>query len=75
VAAALKITSGDTTIDADGTANLIDESDEGDVGDDVLGPGESVPFGIEIDLLNSNVDDITGNPTITLTITAESTNA
>lgn len=75
VEAALKITSGDTTIAADGSQNLVDESVEGGVGDDVLGPGEFVPFGIEVDLLNSNVEDISGNPTITLTITAESTNA
>lgn len=75
VADALKITSGDTTIAADGSQNLIDESDEGGVGDDILSPGESVPFGIEVDLLNSNVEDISGNPTITLTITAESVNA
>lgn len=69
---ALRITSGDATIDANGTENLLDESDEGDAGDDELDPGESVPFGIEVDLLDSDVDDITGNPTITLTITAES---
>lgn len=71
VESALKITSGSATIDADGTTNLLEESSEGDAGNDQLGSGEEVPFGIEVDLLDSAVDDISGEPDITLTITAE----
>ncbi|MGQ4554362.1 hypothetical protein [Halobellus sp. GM3] len=60
--AALKITSGSTTIDADGSTNLLDSD---------LTPGNSVTFGVEVDLLDSGISDISDSAEIDLTITAE----
>ncbi len=68
--AALRITSGDATIDADGSTNLIEESSEADADEDELDAGETMPFGLEVDLLESSIDDIDEDAEITLTITA-----
>jgi hypothetical protein len=67
---ALRIVSGDATIDAVDESNLLIESDAGDADDDRLSPGEAIPFGIEVDLTGS-IDKITGDPEITLTIIAD----
>jgi len=68
---ALEITSGNATIAADG-GDLLGPSDASDVEDDTLGPGEKVPFGLEVDLLTSSISDFDpdGNATVTLTIEA-----
>jgi hypothetical protein len=62
----------DVTIAADGNTNILDEdvAPNGN-GHDSLDPGEAFNWGISIDLLNSGVSDISGEPEITLTITAE----
>jgi len=67
---ALRIVSGEATIDAIDKANLLTESDAGDADDDELSPGEAVPFGIEVDL-TGDITEITGDPEITLTIIAD----
>lgn len=68
---ALSITSGDTTISADGSANLLVDSDEGSAGSDELTSGQSMPFGVEVDLLDSGISDFDSAADVTLTITAE----
>lgn len=68
---AMKITSGDATIDAIDESNLLVVSDAGDADDDELSPGEAVPFGIEVDLTGGEIGSIDGDPEITLTIIAE----
>lgn len=68
---ALRVVSDGTTIDAVDEANLLAESDAGDADDDVLAPGEAVPFGIEVDLIDADVAEITGDPDIALTIIAD----
>ncbi|QKG92002.1 hypothetical protein HPS36_03720 [Halorubrum salinarum] len=67
---ALRIVSGDATIDAVNEANLLAISDAGDAGNNELSPGEAVPFGVEVDL-TGDVTEITGDPEITLTIVAD----
>jgi hypothetical protein len=57
VETALKIVSGDASIDAVDEVNLLTESDAGGAADDVLTPGEAVPFGIAVDLIDA--EDIT----------------
>lgn len=68
---AMKITSGEATIDAIDEANLLAVSDAGDAGNDELSPGEAVPFGIAVDLTSVGISSIDGDPEITLTIIAE----
>ena len=68
---ALKIISGDATIDAVDELNLLFESDAGDAGDDELAPGQAVPIGIAIDLTDEGIDRIDGDPEITLRIIAD----
>ncbi len=68
---ALRITSGSTTIPASDDTNLLVESDQGGAGNDELAPGEAVPFGIVVDLTDTAIDSIDGNPDIALTITAD----
>lgn len=68
---ALKIISGDATIDAVDETNLLVVSDAGDAENDELAPGEAIPFGIAIDLTDDDIDSIDGDPEITLTIIAE----
>jgi len=63
--AALSITHGDDTLE-DGDNILSD-----DYADSTLGTGESVDFGIEIDLLDSGISDISDDAEINLTITAD----
>ena len=65
-------TDGVTEIDAVDEANLIAESNAEDAENNELVPGESFPFGIRIDLTDVEIDEITGDPDITLTIIAES---
>lgn len=67
---ALQIVSGDATIDAIDEQNLLALSDAGDADDNELSPGETVPFGIEVDL-TGDITEITGDPEITLTIIAD----
>ncbi|MUW14243.1 hypothetical protein GJ633_05910 [Halorubrum sp. CBA1125] len=67
---ALRIISGNATIDAVDEINLLAESDAGDADDDELSPGEAIPFGIEVDL-TGDIHEITGDPEITLTIIAD----
>lgn len=67
---ALKVVSGDATIDAIDEANLLLVSDEGGAGDDELDPGEAVPFGIEVDL-TGDIHEVSGDPDTTLTIIAD----
>lgn len=72
----LQITSGDATIDADGSGtDLLTESTAGDASTDPTGQldaGQSVPFGVQVDLTTADdgpaLDDAGA---ITLTITAE----
>ena len=68
---ALKIVSGDATIDAVDEENLLVVSDARDADDDRLAPGEAIPFGIEIDLTAVDIDRIDGDPEITLRIIAD----
>ena len=68
---ALKIISGDATIDAVDELNLLFESDAGDAGDDELAPGQAVPIGIAVDLTDEGIDRIDGDPEITLRIIAD----
>ena len=68
---ALRVVSDGTTIDAVDEANLLAESGAGDAADDVLAPGEAVPFGIEVDLPDADIAAITGDPNVTLTVTAD----
>ena len=70
---AMRITSGDATIDAIDESNLLVVSDAGDADDDELSPGEAVPFGIEVDLTDVGISSIDGDPEITLTIVADTT--
>lgn len=73
---ALRIVSGSdgtlVEIDAVDERNLIAESGAGDAGDDRLEPGESIPFGMRIDLTAAEIDEISGDPDVTLRIIAES---
>lgn len=69
---AMRIVSADAEIDAVDDANLIASSDAGDAGNDQLDPGDSIPFGIKIDLTAADIDEISGDPDITLRIIAES---
>jgi hypothetical protein len=71
VETALKIVSGDASIDAVDEVNLLTESDAGGAADDVLTPGEAVPFGIAVDLIDADLEAVTGDPDITLTIIAD----
>jgi len=71
VETALKIVSGDASIDAVDEVNLLTESDAGGAADDVLTPGEAVPFGIAVDLIDADLEEVTGDPDITLTIIAD----
>jgi len=71
VETALKIVSGDASIDAVDEVNLLTESDAGGAADDVLTPGEAVPFGIAVDLVDADLEEVTGDPEITLTIIAD----
>lgn len=71
VETALQVVSGDASIDAVDEANLLTESNAGGAADDVLTPGEAVPFGIAIDLIGADLEAVTGNPDITLTIIAD----
>ena len=71
VETALKIVSGDASIDAVDEVNLLTESDAGGAADDVLTPGEAVPFGIAVDLIDADLEEVTGDPEITLTIIAD----
>jgi len=68
---ALSITSGDATTSGDGSTNLLTSSSAGDAGNDKLTSGESLPFGIEVDLLDSGISDFESAADVTLTITAE----
>lgn len=61
---ALRIVSGDATIDATGGANLLELSHAGDADNHELSHSEAVPFGIEVDL-TGDVTKITGDPEIT----------
>lgn len=72
---ALKIRSGSAVIDATREANLLVRSDAEDAADDELAPGESFPFGIDVDLLDVPISCIDGNPNVTLTIVADTTAA
>lgn len=73
---ALRIVSNDdgdlVEIDAVDDRNLIAESDAGDADDDRLEPGESIPFGMRVDLTATDIDEISGDPDVTLRIIAES---
>jgi hypothetical protein len=71
VESAMKIVSGNATIDAVDQLNLLAESDAGDAANDQLTPGEAIPFGIEVDLTDSSIDRISGDPNITLRIIAD----
>ena len=71
VETALKIVSGDASIDAVDEVNLLTESDAGGAADDILTPGEAVPFGIAVDLIDADLEAVTGDPDITLTIIAD----
>lgn len=57
---ALKIVSGDATIDAIDESNLLAVSDAGGADDDALNPGEAVPFGIAVDLTD-DIHEISGD--------------
>jgi hypothetical protein len=65
---AMKITQGSNTLGANGTDNFLSSS----YADTTLGTGDSVSFGIEVDLLNSGISDISDDAEAVLTITAES---
>lgn len=72
----LQITSGDATINADGSeTDLLAESSEEDATTEPTGQldaGQSVPFGIQVDLTTADDGtDLDNAGTITLTITAE----
>jgi hypothetical protein len=67
---ALRVVSGDATIDAIDDANLLLVSNTGGAADDLLDPGEAVPFGIEVDL-TGDIHEISGDPEITLTVIAD----
>ncbi|WP_435185957.1 hypothetical protein [Halobellus sp. EA9] len=58
IEAALSITAGPETLDSTGTSgdDLLAVSDAPDVTDGVLSPGESVPFGLQVDLIPDHGD-------------------
>lgn len=71
VADALKIVSDGEVINATETVNILRDSADGGASDDELAPGESFRFGMQIDLVGvSSISCIDGNPSITLTIIA-----
>jgi hypothetical protein len=76
--AALAITTTGATINegSDNGQDLLGPSTAPAVTDNVLGPGETAPFGIKIDLLNHGVDgDFESSADVTLSITAATTDS
>ncbi|MDB9233668.1 hypothetical protein [Halorubrum ezzemoulense] len=70
-----------TVSPTDGTSNRDTVSDDSDILTDsnsipgALGPGSSINFGLEIDLLNNSVTEIPADSSFTLEITAETSNS